>query len=106
MRNYENIEFDPVNDYVLIDPIQQNETEGGIALPEGSQTGLPKGRVVRVGPGRVSEEGNVVPPPVKEGDIVYMLLPYNQVPGVTLDGHEYALIRARDLIGIVRKVKR
>lgn len=101
MKDYSQLDFQPLNDYVLIDPIKVNETEGGIALPEGAQTGPPKGRVAKVGPGRVSEEGKVIPPPVQPGDVVYMILPYNQVPGITLDGHDYAMVRARDLIAVV-----
>ena len=65
------IKFEPLFDYVLLEPIAAGETPGGIALPEGSDMGLPKGRVIKVGPGKMCEyDGKHMPMYLQPGDIV------------------------------------
>lgn len=93
------VNFQPQADYILFDPIPQNMTEGGIALPEGANPDPPKARIVKAGPGRYSEEGVLMPMNVAEGDVVYMMFAYQQPAKITLGGKEYGIARARDVIG-------
>ena len=92
------LKFSPFSDFVLIDPIPVDTTPGGIALPEGADTGPARGRVVKVGPGR-HDNGVWVEPDVVEGEIVYMAFAYSQPIPMEFNGHKYILARARDLIG-------
>jgi co-chaperonin GroES (HSP10) len=70
---YRHIPFEALQDYVLIEPIRQGQSAGGIAIPEGSDIGPAKGIVVKVGPGRYSDfGGEFIPTTVKAGEIVYL----------------------------------
>lgn len=96
------IDFVPVADFILVEPIEKGQTRGGIALPEGVDPDPPKAKVLRVGPGRVSEMGARIPMPVAEGDVVYALAAGTTVP-INLGGRKCVILRARDLIGIEAK---
>jgi chaperonin GroES len=98
MSMYEQIDFEPLADFLLIDPIPRGTTPGGLALPDGADPDPPKGKVVKVGPGRISEEGVRIEHGLKPGDTVYMCFAYSQPLQITFAGHEYAVVRARDVI--------
>ena len=91
--------FEPFHDFVLIEKIPQDETPGGLALPEGvDPDGAAKARIVAVGPGRVLESGAKVEPSVAVGDIVYSVVAYAQPLPLVLGGKDYFLVRDRDLV--------
>ena len=96
------LDFVPFADYVLLEPIAKNETAGGIALPDGANTGPEKGCVVAVGPGRHTDNGVLIPPSVEVGTLVYIWCAYQEPIGVELCGKKYVLTRERDLIGKVK----
>jgi chaperonin GroES len=61
----------PLGDRVLVEPLEpEAKTSGGIYLPEAAQEAPREGTVIAVGPGRVLDNGEVVPVGVKVGDIV------------------------------------
>ncbi len=91
------LKFEPLQDFVLVEPIPRKMTAGGIALPDDADVGPEIGRVVKVGPGRYLELGTLVPPDVTVGDIVYMMF-IHQPLRVELAGKAYVVIRARELI--------
>lgn len=95
-----NLTFQPQADFLLIEPIPQDETPGGIALPDGASMNPPKGRVVRTGPGRHTEYGYFVEPTIKTGDIVYLAFAYNEPVNIELDGVEHFVVRERDVIAV------
>lgn len=62
----------PLEDHVLIEPIQQEETtKSGIVLTDTNKEKPSKGTVVAVGPGRLLDNGERSIMDVKEGDIVH-----------------------------------
>jgi chaperonin GroES len=91
----------PLEDRVLVKVLEQEEmTKTGIVLPDTAKEKPSKGKVVAVGPGKYSEKGDLLPMPVKEGDIVV----FAKYAGteVKLDGEEYLVLRGMtDLIGIL-----
>lgn len=93
----EPLNFRPFSDHVLLERIQPGVTPGGLALPENTQEDVSKAKVVRCGPGRVTDFGFTIPMPVKEGDVVYMSFGGN-VGVVRMGGKDYVLARARDLV--------
>ena len=94
------IPFEPEADFILFELLPQGETAGGIALPEGaSESETQKLRVLKVGPGRVTEEGQLIPPTVKPGDVVYIFPQYHAPIGMVLGGKRYILARNRDVVG-------
>jgi chaperonin GroES len=61
----------PLGDRLVIRRFEADEkTTGGIILPDGAKEKPQKGKVVAVGPGKLSKEGKRTPLSVKEGDTV------------------------------------
>lgn len=92
----------PLGNRVLIRRLEAEETlKGGILLPDSAKKKQEQAEVVAVGPGKKDNKGNLVPMPVKEGDVVLMEKYSGQE--VTLDDQEYVIVRADDLIAIIEK---
>lgn len=73
----------PLFDRVLVKRLEiEEKTAGGIFIPDTAKEKPVLGEVIAVGPGRMSEEGKVVPTSLKKGDIV-LFTKYvgNEVPG-------------------------
>jgi len=90
----------PLSDRIIIKPSPAEEkTRGGIILPDTAKEKPVIGEVVAVGPGRKSDEGQIVPMEVKTGDKVL----YGKYSGteVTIDGQEYLIMRESDIFAIV-----
>ena len=61
----------PLGDRLVIKRFTADDkTTGGIILPEGAKEKPQKGKVLAVGPGKLSKEGKRTPLSVKEGDTV------------------------------------
>ncbi|KAK9818922.1 hypothetical protein WJX74_000715 [Apatococcus lobatus] len=89
----------PLLDRVLVEKIvAPNKSSGGILLPESAAGKVQEGKVVAVGGGRRSLQGDLIPPAVKEGDSV--LLPEFGGMPLKLEGKEYSLYRDEELLGI------
>ncbi len=91
--------FKPVSDFLLIEPLPRATTNGGIALPDGSDPDPQRGKVVAAGPGRFSEEAKWIENPFKGGEIVWLFFVYQKPIEVTLGRKNYMVVRARDVIG-------
>ncbi|RKY88665.1 co-chaperone GroES [candidate division KSB1 bacterium] len=90
----------PLADRVVIKPVEALErTKGGIYLPDTAKEKPQEGEVVAVGPGKVSDSGNLIKPQVKKGDRVL----YGKYSGteVTIEGEEYLIMRESDILAIV-----
>ena len=61
----------PLGDRVIVKPIPREEiTKGGIVLPDTVKEKPQEGKVLAVGPGKMTEDGKRMPLDVKVGDIV------------------------------------
>ncbi len=92
----------PLEDRVVVQVIEQEEkTSSGIVLPDTAKEKPQKGTIVAVGPGKYDESGKLLPVPVKKGDVVV----FAKYAGteIKLDGDDYLVMRASDLIGILPK---
>lgn len=94
------LRFKPLGGRVLIKRLEAEETlKGGIILPDSAKKKQETARVLAIGEGKRSESGKVEPIPVKVGDMV--LLDKYSGQEITLDGEEYVIVRAEDIIAIV-----
>jgi chaperonin GroES len=87
----------PLGDRVVIKPIEKEEvTKGGIVLPDTVKEKPQEGKVVAVGPGRLSEDGKRIVMDVKTGDIVI----YAKYAGmeIKLDDEELIILRESDIL--------
>jgi chaperonin GroES len=90
----------PMNDRVLVLRVEEEQkTAGGIIIPDTAKEKPQEGKVVSVGPGKVSEEGKRVPLEVKAGDRVL----FSKYAGteIKVDGIEHIFMREDDILGIL-----
>lgn len=86
----------PLADRVVVKPIAREEvTKGGIVLPDTAKEKPQEGKVIAVGPGRMTEDGKRIPMEVKVGDEVI----YAKYAGTEwkYDNEEYVILRESDI---------
>jgi len=96
------IKLQPLADRVVVKPIEKEEvTKGGIVLPDTAKEKPQEGKVIAVGPGRLSEDGKRMAIDVKVGDIVI----YSKYGGteIKIDDEELVILRESDILA--KKVK-
>ncbi len=95
--------LEPLEDRIVVKPTEEEETTAsGLVIPDTAKERPQEGEVVAVGPGRFNEDGDArVPMDVKAGDKVI----YSKYGGteVKLEGQEYLILSARDVLAIVKK---
>lgn len=91
----------PLEDRVLVTLDEQEQTtSSGLVIPDTAKEKPQQGTVVAVGPGKRSDTtGDVIPLDVNEGDIVL----FSKYGGteVKVDGNEYLILAARDILAVV-----
>ena len=92
----------PLADRVVIEPLEEKggKTKTGIYLPETVDKERPEqGKVVAVGPGKLSDAGKRIPPSVKRGDkVIFTKYGPNEVK---VDDKEYLIAREEDILAIL-----
>jgi len=92
----------PLHDRVIVKRLEEErKSAGGIVIPDSAQEKPVKGKVVAVGPGKVSEDGKLRPCDVKKGDEIL----FGKYSGteVKLDGDEYVVMREDDIMAVFGK---
>jgi len=87
----------PLDDRVVVEPTEADEkTSGGILLPDTAKQKPQQGKVLAVGPGRLSEAGERLALAVKVGDLVL----YGKYSGsdVEVSGKELKILRESDIL--------
>ena len=91
--------YKPLADRIVIEPeVAEQTTKSGIVIPDSAQEKPQSGKVLRVGTGRITDEGKTIPLTVKEGDIVI----YSKYGGTELkdNGNELLIIKESDVLAI------
>ena len=92
----------PLDDRVVLEPLEaEDKTTGGILLPDTAKQKPQQGKVVAVGPGKLSDKGSRVTLAVKVGDLVL----FGKYSGsdVEVNGKEYKIVRESEILGKVTK---
>lgn len=87
----------PLGDRVVVRPTAKEEvTKGGIVLPDTVQEKPQEGKVIAVGPGRLTDEGKRIVMDVKVGDTVL----YAKYGGTEIkeDDEELIILRESDIL--------
>jgi chaperonin GroES len=87
----------PLGDRVVIRPTPKEEvSKGGIVLPDTAKEKPQEGKVIAVGPGRLTEEGKRIAMDVKKGEKVI----YSKYAGTEfkLDTEELIIMREGDIL--------
>jgi len=91
------VKLKPLADRLVVKPIEREEkTKTGIYLPDTAQEKPQEGKVIAVGPGRLSEDGKRIAMDVKVGDIVI----YARYGGMEykIDDEELIILRESDIL--------
>jgi len=91
------VKLQPLADRVVVKPIEREEkTKSGIYLPDTVKEKPQEGKVIAIGPGRLSEEGKRIAVDVKVGDTVI----YAKYGGteIKIDDEELIILRASDIL--------
>ena len=90
----------PLADRVVVQPVEAAEQKSGsIIIPDTAKEKPMQGKIVAVGPGKVSDTGSKVDLEVKVGDTVL----YGKYSGteVTIDGQDYLIMRESDILAVI-----
>ena len=92
------VKLQPMGDRLVVKPMQSEEkTKSGIYLPDTAKEKPQEGKVIAVGPGRMTEDGKTrITPDVEVGDIVI----YTKYGGseIKIDGEEFIIMRESDIL--------
>jgi len=97
------VKLQPLADRLVVKPIEREEvTKGGIVLPDTAKEKPQEGKVIAVGPGRLSEDGKRIAMDVKVGDVVI----YAKYGGMEYRIGEEEVIILRESDILAKKVSR
>jgi len=91
------IKLQPMADRLVVKPIEAEEkTKTGIYLPDTAKEKPQEGKVLAVGPGRLSDDGKRIAMDIKVGDIVV----YSKYGGteIKVDDEELIILRESDIL--------
>jgi len=90
----------PLGDRLLVEPVEEKEVKkGGIIIPDTAKEKPTEGIVRALGTGKTDDNGKKVPFEVAVGDRV-LISKYGGTE-IKLDGKEYKLLNADDILAIV-----
>jgi chaperonin GroES len=97
----DNMALRPLHDRILVKRLEEGEqqSEGGIIIPDTAREKPQQASVLAVGTGRITDDGKVQPMDVKAGDKVV----FSKYAGteVKVDGDELLVIREDDVLGVI-----
>lgn len=91
----------PLNDRLIVKPVSKEEVSAlGIIIPDSASKERPEqGEVLAVGPGKMKEDGTVIPMGVKVGDrIVFKAYAPNEVK---IENVTYLVLSETDVLAVV-----
>jgi chaperonin GroES len=90
----------PLQDRLVVKRLAEEEkTKGGIIIPDAAKEKPQEGKVIAVGPGKVTDNGQRVTPEIKAGDKVL----FGKYAGteIKIDGEEHLILREDDVLAII-----
>jgi chaperonin GroES len=97
------LKLQPLGDRLVVKPMEGEEkTKGGIILPDTAKEKPQEGKVLAVGPGRLTEDGKRIAMEVKVGDVV-LYVKYGGTE-IKIEGEELMVLRESDILA--KKVRK
>ena len=94
--------IEPLGDKIVILPQDEGEQMyGNIIVPDAGKEKPEIGKVLAVGPGRISTEGVLIPNKIKVGTTV--MVPKFGAQVVTIENETYVIASENDVLGIIKK---
>jgi chaperonin GroES len=91
----------PLADRVVVQALEDTEQmRGGLYIPDTAKEKPMQGKIIAVGPGKLSDENERIAPDVEVGQTVL----YGKYSGteVSVDGEEYLILRESDILAIIK----
>jgi chaperonin GroES len=92
------VDFKPLGNRIVVEPLESDEqmSSGGIYIPDTAKEKPQEGKVVAVGPGKISDDGNRIPMEVEVDDVVV----YSKYGGTEYKSGdtEYLVLREDDIL--------
>jgi chaperonin GroES len=96
-----NLKLKPLRDRVVVRRKEESETKvGSIVVPDSAKEKPQEAEVVAVGPGRLSDDGKVLPLDLKKGDKV--LIGKWSGTEVTVDSEELLILKEDEILGVLQ----
>ena len=94
--------IEPLGDKIVILPQEEGEQMyGNIVIPDAGQEKPEIGKVLAVGPGRISTDGTLIPNKIKVGTSV--IVPKFGAQVVTIENETYVIASENDVLGIIKQ---
>lgn len=90
----------PLGDRVVVERLDaETKSAGGIVIPDNAAEKPDQGKVMAIGPGKMLEDGKVIPLGIKQGEKVL----FGKYSGteVKIDGKAYLVMREDDIMGVI-----
>ncbi len=90
----------PLSDRIVIKVVEENEqTSGGIFIPDSAKEKPQKGEVIAVGPGKCLDDGKREEMDVKVGEVVL----YAKYSGtdVKINDEMFKILSVKDVLGVI-----
>jgi chaperonin GroES len=90
----------PLSDRVVVQALEETEQmRGGLYIPDTAKEKPMQGKIVAVGPGKLSDENERIKPDVEVGQTVL----YGKYSGteVSVGGEEFLILRETDILAII-----
>jgi len=91
----------PHHDRLIVKRLEEEETKGGIIIPDTAKEKPIEGKVIAVGKGKIKEDGTKIPMEVKKGDRI-LFAKYADTE-VKIDGEEHLIMKEDDVIAIIEQ---
>ena len=93
--------IEPLGDRVVLLPIDEGEQQyGSIIVPDMGKEKPEMGKVLAVGPGRISTDGTLIPNRIEVG--VTVIVPKFGAQVVTVENETYIMASENDVLGIIK----
>jgi len=90
----------PIRDRILVKPVPaETKTASGLFIPDNATDSPDRGTVIRIGTGRITDDGTVIPMTVAEGNTVM----YTKGAGqpVKVDNEDHVILTENQILAIV-----
>ena len=92
----------PLGDKIIILPQEEGEqTYGNIVIPDSNSERPEMGKVLAVGPGRISTDGTLIPNRLEVG--VTVMVPKFGAQVVVVENETYIIAGESDVLGIIKQ---
>ena len=94
------VTFRPLHDRIIVQRLDEEEkTASGLIIPDSAKEKPQEARVLKVGSGKILDDGTRVPLEVSEGDRIL----FGKYSGaeVKIDGQDYLILREDEILAII-----